>query len=459
MCADTHLGTERETLLHVAEGLLADAKRHGAEAADVMASHGTDFEVKVADGAIVTLTQATAKGLGLRVFVDGRMGFCTTSDFTSASLARVAERAVALAREAAPDEHNGLADAAPTRIDSGDDLDLFDPAVTELSAETKIAWAHALERSARSVDPRVSRFRDSGVGNGVSVSVLVTSTGAIRTQRNTAISLWCNPIACERDELQTEVWYDAKSHVDDLETVEAIGQRAGRRAVRMLGARKIKTQQVPVIFEPQESAGLVAGLVGALDGDMVFKRATFLADKLHNLIAVPALSIVDEPHLRRGLGSCRFDGEGLETRKRALVDQGKLAGFLYDSYTARKACVSPTASARRGWNSLPSAGTFNLTLLPGAGSLASMIKESPKALLVTRGLGRGLNSVSGEYSRGANGLWIEHGEIVHPVQEVTIAGDFIEMLQTIDRVGADVERRGTIGAPSLRIAEMTVSGG
>jgi PmbA protein len=447
-----------ESLLDVAERVVSEARRHGATAADVVAGRAKDFEVKVADGQIVTLTQATSKGLGLRVFVDGRMGFCTTSDFDPAALTQAVERAVLLAREAAVDPHNGLAETPPGRLRAGDELELYDPAVPAVTAEDKIRWAHELEAAARRADRRVVKFRDSGVASGEYDSVLATSGGAARLLRSTSISLWCNPIAEENGELQTEVWWDTKTHLADLEPVERVGHTAGTRAARMLGAKPVKTQTVPVIFEPQMSAGLLSGMLGALDGDMVYKKASFLADKLGAAIAVPALSVIDDPNLRRGAGSSPFDGEGLPTTRKAIIDRGRLTTFLYDSYTARKAGVKPTANARRGVSSLPHAGPFNFIVAAGEADPTEILASAGRALLVTRGLGHGLNTVSGEYSRGANGLWLEHGEVVHPVQEVTIAGDFLTMLTKIDRIGNDFAFFGAAGAPTLRIAEMMVSG-
>ena len=447
-----------DALLDTAETVLRMAKKAGAHQADVVSSRGTDFEVKVADGEIVTLTQATSKGLGLRVFVGGRMGFCTTSDFTPDAIEHAVGRAVALAREAAEDPHNGLPELPAGRIDAGDDLDLYDPEVSALPADRKIEWAHALESAARAAHPSVTRFRDSGVATGDAVSVLVTSSGAVRTMRSSGISLWCNPIAERDGELQTEVWWDSRTHVADLEPVESIGRTAGERAARMLGAKPVRTQSAPVIFEPQMAAGLLAGMLGAIDGDMVYKRASFLSDKLGQRIGSERLTVIDDPLLPRGAGSSPFDGEGLPTSRKAILDRGRLTTFLYDTYTARKAGVQPTANARRGWSSLPGAGVFNYIVQPGTDDPAEIVRSIDRGLLVTRGLGRGVNTVSGEYSRGANGLWIEHGEVVHPVQEVTIAGDFIEMLEGIDAIGSDLQIRGSSGAPTLRIREMTISG-
>lgn len=269
-----------QRLLDVAEEIIGYAKSFGATAADVVASRSTDFEVKVADGKIVTLTQAVAKGLGLRVFVGQHLGFCTTSDFSRDSLEHAARAAVQIAKETADDPHNGLPEIDPGRLDVSTDLELFDPSVLALSPEEKIAWAHGLEDAARAQDPRVSKFRDSGVSNGESYTVLVTSNGASRTGRFTGISMWCNPIAEADGELQTEVWYDSRTHLSDLESVESIGATAARRAARMLGAKPVPTTKAALILEPNIAVGFLGGVLGAIDGDRVHKRASFLADKL-----------------------------------------------------------------------------------------------------------------------------------------------------------------------------------
>lgn len=447
-----------QALLDVSSDIIAHAKRFGATSADVIASRSTDFEVKVADGKIVNLTQAVAKGMGLRVFVGNHLGFCTTSDFSPESLEHAAKRAVEMARESAEDPFNGLPEVETGRIDVPDDLELYDPAVVTLSPDEKIRWAHELEESARATDPRVTKFRDSGVSNGESYTVLVTSDGAVRTGRFTGISLWCNPIAEANGELQTEFWYDSRTHVEDLESVESIGRKAAKRASRMLGAKAVPTTRAPVIFEPNMAVGFLGGILGGIDGDRVHKRASFLAEKLGEQIAVSGITLVDDPLLRRGSGSTPFDSEGLRTYKKKLVDRGRLTMFLYDSYTARKVGAEPTASGRRGYASPPSAGTFNFYAEAGDVDASAIWSGVKRGLVITRGLGRGLNTVSGEYSRGANGLWIENGEVAHPVQEVTIAGDYLTMLGNIDAIGSDLEIRGSSGAPTLRVADVTISG-
>lgn len=451
-----------EQLIDTGSWVLEQAKAAGADEADTVVAYNTDFEVKVADGKIVNLTEATAKGVGVRVFVDGRLGFCTTSDFGRESLATAVQQAVLFAKEAAADPHNGIPQdleaEVPTTATA--DLDLFDSRVVDLPTDEKIRWAHALEEAARAVDPRVSKFRDSGVASGMGTEVLLTSGGALRCMRGTGISLWSSPVVQDPQtgDLQTEVWYDSRTHLEDLDSVESIGHRAAQRAVRMLGAKPVATQRVPVIFENHMAVGLVAGLLSAIDGDMVYKKTSFLAHKLGEQVAASGITLVDDPSLARAVGSAAYDGEGRPTYRKNLIDRGTLTMFLYDTYTARKAGANPTASAQRSYAGLPHVGTFNIYVEPGDADPADILSSSPQALLVTSAMGSGVNPVTGEYSRGVSGLWLEQGEVVHPVQAVTIAGDYLQMLGGIDAVGNDLVMRGSSGAPTLRVAEMTLSG-
>lgn len=446
-------------LQRIAGQAIDAARKAGADSCDVLAACSQDYEVKVADGRVLCLTQATSRSMGLRVFVGGRLGFCTTTDLRPEALVQACQTAVALAREAAQDAHNGLAEdalrAPPTQ---GPNLDLYDPAIGKLTSHEKLAWAHCLEQAARAADPRVQKFRDSGVATSISHQVLATSAGLIYHQPASDISIWSTPVAEAHGELQTDFWYDTQPHLADLASLEEVGTLAANRAARMLGARSVPTQRVPVIFDAPSAAGLIAGMLPALDGDLVHKKASFLAASLGEAIACSHLTVTDDPWRRRGIASTQVDGEGVPTRTKALIDGGKLAMFLYDGHTARKVGVNATGSARRGTTGLPHTGTYNVGVSAGPHSEASLLRDAPRALLVTRGLGQGLNTVSGEYSRGAGGFWLEHGEVVHAVQEVTIAGNYIDMLKNIDGVGDTVTWRGSHGAPMLRVAEMMVSG-
>lgn len=445
-------------LIKKAEQVLDYLKPLGVDEADVVASRGNEFEVKVSCGNVETLTQATSKQLGVRVVVGKRQSFCTSSDFSDENLKYLARHAVEMAHHLEPDPHHGVAEVEPGRIDLGQAFESFDPAILEIPSATKIEWAHQMEQAAREVSPKIQKFGDSGISTGDSHSILITSGGVIRTAAGTGIAAWCNPIAEEGSELQTEFWYDSKTHLEDLDAINLIGTRAGERALRMLGARALPTQSLPIIFEPPMALGFFGGIIGAIDGDLIYKKASFLNEKLGTDIASSQITLVDDPFVKRGAASSLFDGEGNPASKKNLIDKGVLTTYLYDSYTARKAGTQSTGNGQRGAGSLPHIGTFNVYVEPGSTPELELLNECPRALLITRGLGRGVNAVTGEYSRGVNGLLLENGEVVHAVQEVTIAGDMINMMKAVDAVGDQIHFRGSSGAPYVRINDIMVSG-
>jgi PmbA protein len=435
------------------------ARKLGATQADAYAERTRQASVSVRDGDVEQLSQATGKGLGLRVFVSGRLGFAYTSDLGKEGLNDLAARALALAKVAAKDPHNGL----PGEADLARRLPalpgMYDLAVETLGTEWKLAASLEIERAARAEDRRVANFESVGAGDLVSEVALATSTGFAGTYRATSVYLYAVPVARGDDgQLQTGYWVDAKRRLADLEPPEAVGRTAARRAVRMLGARKAKTQRVPVVFEPLVAASFVAGLAAAVDGDMVYKKSSFLGDKLGKRIAPELITVVDDGLRPGGLATAPFDGEGVATRRTALLDRGRLRSFLYDTFTARKAGARSTGSGRRGYAGLPGIRTSNLYLEAGSTPAASLVAGVKNGFYVTAMLGRGADPVTGDYSRGANGLWIREGELCEPVQEVTVAGNMLEMLRAVDAVGDDLDFRGSTGAPTIRFAELMVAG-
>jgi PmbA protein len=285
-----------------------------------------------------------------------------------------------------------------------------------------------------------------------------SSEGACDSARSTSVWTWAAAVASDAGQLQTGHWVDHKRFARDLEAAEAIGDKAARRAVRMLGARKVKTARVPVVFDPFMAAAFIGSLSGAVAGDQVHKKASFLADKLGERIAPESVTLVDDGLLPRGLGTSPFDGEGVACRRTAIVERGVLRSYLYDCATARKARWHSTGNAARSYANLPSIGLNNLYLERGERTPEQILSTVRSGLYVTAVLGRGADPVTGDYSVGANGLWIENGELAFPVQEVTVAGNVLEMLRAIDAVGSDLEFRGSVASPTLRIAEATVSG-
>lgn len=441
----------------LAKKLVQRATKKGAKQAEAYVEVGRQADVRVRDGQIEDLTQATSKGVGLRVFVKGRLGFAFSSDFDPSTLDAFVDRAVALAEASAPNRLNGL----PDQRDLGRFPDvgpLFDPEVASLPPDWKINAALEMEKVARASDTRIKTIDSVSAGEGVHEVYLANSAGVHGSYQGTSVYLYTAAVAADGDQLQRSYWYDAQRFFADLESPEAVARRAAERTVRLLGAKKVKSQKVPVIFDPTMAAGFVGSVAGAANGDAVYKKSSFLAARLGQRIAPAWITLVDDGLKPRGLGTSPFDGEGVPTRRTAIVERGVLKSFLYDSFTARKAKAQSTGNASRGYRSLPHIGTNNLYLEPGTKSPEELIREVPSGFYVTAMLGHGANTVTGEYSRGANGLWIENGELTRPVQEVTVAGNLLDMLEQLDAVGSDLTFHGSTGAPTIRFKELTVSG-
>ncbi|MBX5482535.1 MAG: TldD/PmbA family protein [Myxococcaceae bacterium] len=442
----------------LAKKLVQRAARKGATQAEAFIQVGRESSVRVRDGAIEDLTQATSRGVGLRVIAGSRLGFAYTSDFNPATLDAFVDRALQLASAAAPNRHNGLPKKADLegRQDVGP---LFDPAVANLPADWKVKTALEIERAAKAFDPRVTTFDSVGAGDHVSEVYVASTEGLSDSYQGTYVFMYAVPVATDgHGGLQTSYWVDYKRFLDELDTPEAIGTEAARRAVRMLGAKKVKSQKVPVIFDPLMAATFVGNVAAAASGDLIFKKSSIFVGRLGKKVGASGVTIVDDGLLARGLGTSPFDGEGVPTRRTPLIEAGVLKGFLYDAFTARKAGAKSTGNASRGYASLPHIGFNNLYLERGDVSPETLIGEVKNGFYVTAMLGHGANVVTGEYSRGANGLWIRDGELAEPVQEVTVAGDLLGMLSSIDGIGSDLTLRGPVGAPTIRFSELTVSG-
>lgn len=441
-----------------AKKVVERAKKLGASQAEVFLETSRQSSVRVREGEIEDLSQATSKGLGLRVIGGGRLGFAYTSDFDPSTIDGFVARALALAKAAAADKRNGLPDAKALSARNKLKLELFDPAVAELSSEWKIQAALNVERAARAADPRVTNIESAGAGEYVSETFIASSEGLEDRAKGTYVYLYAQPVASQDGQLQVGSWSDTQRFLSDLQTPEEVGKIAAQRAVRMLGARKAKTSRVPVVFDPQIAASFVGSLASAVNGDMIFKNASFLNGKLGEKIAPGFITIVDDGLLPRGYATGPFDGEGVATRTTPVVEGGVLQSYLYDTYTARKQGAKTTGNASRGYASLPHIGVNNFYLKPGTQKAEALIKPIKQGLYVTNMLGRGANTITGDYSRGANGIWIENGELAYPVQECTVAGNMLQMLSAIDGLGDDLVFRGAVNAPTLRFAELTVAG-
>ncbi len=441
----------------LAKKIVQRARRRGADEAEIFIQVGRQADVRVRDGDIEDLTQATSKGAGLRVFVKKRLGFAWTSDFSDQSVDLFVDRAIALAEASAPNRQNGLPEAKG-QLPIADVGSLYDAEVASLPPDWKINASIEMEKIVRSFDSRIQAIDSVGAGESVSEIYLASSTGASHAYQCTSVYLYASPVASDGTQLQTSTWYDAKRFFADLESPEQIAREAARRAVRLLGAKKVKSQRVPVIFDPSVAASFVGSIAAAANGDSVFKKASFLATRLGEKLGPASVTIVNDGTLARGLATAPFDGEGVATRRTAIVERGVLSSFLYDVFTARKARAHSTGSASRGYRSLPNIGTSNLYLEAGTHNPLDLIAEVPNGFYVTAMLGHGANMVTGEYSRGANGLWIENGELTQPVQEVTVAGNLLDMVANIAAIGNDLSFRSATASPTIRFRELTVAG-
>ena len=439
----------------LAAELLKAARSAGADAADMIVSEGTEFSVTVRKGEIETLTEAGSKALGLRVFVGRRTASTYTSDFSWPTLLRLTEEAVGMARVTSEDAAAGLPDETfpPEAIELG----LFDASSLELPPAERIERARRAEAAALAV-PGIDNSQGASWGSGEGSLVLANSRGFMGGYRTSSVSLSVVPQAERDGQMERDHWYTTGRGLADLESPEAVGRKAAERTLRRLGARQVKTAEVPVVFDPETAGEILGTLFAAISGYAVFRNATFLKDRLGQPVASPLVTLVDDGRRVRGLGSRPFDGEGQPTRRNQPIEKGVLRYWLCDAYSGRKIGARPTGTARRGVGGGPGVGASNLYFEPGEATPEAILASTARGLYVTDLIGSGVNVVTGDYSQGAVGHWIENGRLTYPVHEVTIAGNLREMLMDVDAVGNDLVFRGASASPTLRIRKMTVSG-
>ena len=442
--------------LQLAEDLLRQARAAGADAADVIVGEGTDFSVTVRKGEVETLQDAGSKALGLRVFVGRRTANSYTSDFSPAALHALVRETVEMARVTGEDPAAGLPDEVAPAEEL--DLGLFDPSPAALPTAERIDWARRAEAAALGASPEITNSQGGSYHSGEDVVVLGNTAGFLGTYRSSSVSFSVVPVAERDGQMERDFWFAAGRGLSELPTPEEVGRIAAERTLRRLGARRVATAEVPVVFDPETAGELLGHLFRALSGYAVFRGATFLKDRLGEMVASPLVTVVDDGRRPRGLGSRPFDGEGLPTRRNVPVEGGVLRYFLCDSYAARKIGARSTGSARRGVAGGPTVGASNLYLEAGSTPPEQILGEVERGLYVSDLIGFGVDLVSGDFSQGAVGHWIEKGRLVHPVSEVTIAGNLKQMLPDIDAVGSDLVFRTSTAAPTLRVRRMTVSG-
>jgi PmbA protein len=443
--------------LGIGSDLLARARRKGASGGDVVVVEGGHFSGQVRMGSIEKLSQAQEKRLGLRLFFGKRSAIVSTSDFSKESLDELLDQACALAQATAEDEASGLPEPEHG-IKNPPDMDLYDPAPSALSVEEKIRLALRAEEAARSVDARISNSEGAEFGHADRRVYYTSSNGTAGWYASGSVSLSATPVAAQNGQMERDYWYSAKRKYSDLASPESVGREAARRALRRLGARKVRTSEAPVVFDPETAADFIGTLAQAVNGYALYKRASFLLGRLGQTIASTGVTITDDGTIRGGLGSRPFDGEGLASRKTTVIEKGVLKSYLLDTYSARKLGLSSTGNAARSVGDAPTASSSNFYLEKGPHSPAEIIRSVKSGLYVTEMIGFGVNLVTGDYSKGAVGLWIENGELAYPVHEITIAGNLSRMLQEIEMVGDDLEFRGSIASPTVKIARMTIAG-
>jgi len=441
----------------LASDLLAMAKRGGATEADVVIADGENLSVQVRLAAVDRLTKAREKRLGLRVFTGKRSASTSTSDFSTASLKQLVEQTCTLARAVVEDQISGLP-AAEEMAKEQPDLDLHD--TTRLDTDRQIELARRAEAAAMAADERITNSEGADFDSSSGRIVLANSHGFAGEYRSSSFSLSVSPIAVDpaTGAMQRDAWYGVQRKFRKLESPEAIGTEAAKRAVRRLGARKVGTKRVPVVFDQEMAASLMGNLCGAVSGYSLYKGASFLIGQLGKQLAPDCVTIYDDGRMVGGLGSRPFDGEGLATRKNTIVDKGRLTSYLLDAYSGRKLGLPSTGNASRSVGESPSVGPTNFYLAPGSRSAADIIGTVKEGLYVTELIGFGINMVTGDYSRGASGFWIENGELAYPVEEITIAGNLKQMFRDIELIGNDLSFRGRIASPTIKLTEMTVAG-
>jgi len=443
---------DQSALTTLAERLVAAARRAGADAADAIAERGVSQSVEVRDGTVEETERSEGDNMGLRVLVGRRQAVVSTNDLKG-DIDALAARAVAMARVAPEDKFAGLADR-DLLVKTVPDLDLLDPqlpSVAQLEETARAAEAAGLAVKG------VTKSGGASASAGIGGMVLVTSTGFAGAYLGSRHGVSMQAIAGEGTGMEQDYDFSSALHAADLAAPADIGRTAGERAVRRLNPRKVATKPVPVVFDPRIAGSLIGHLASAINGSAIARKTSFLKDRLGQQIFSSGIRVIDDPLRRRGLRSHPFDAEGVAGQRRALVDDGTLTSWILDSATARELGFQTTGHAQRGVSSTPSPGASNLHLEPGRASPAELIADIAEGLYVTDLIGMGANMVTGDYSRGASGFWIEHGELTYPVSEITIAGHLDDIFRSLTPAN-DLAFRFGINAPTVRIEGLTVAG-
>ena len=437
-----------EQLQQITQDVLKIAKQAGAYSAETEVSFGTGQNVSVRLGETENIEYNRDKGISVTVYFGEQKGHASSSDLSPQALKDTVEAACNIAKYTAKDPFCGLADAQLMAIEL-QDLDLYHP--WQLSVDEAVEIAKACEAAAIDVDKaRITNSEGAGVSNSESIFAYANSHGFVGGYASSRHSISCSVIAEENGNMQRDYWYTSARDFKDMDSASYVGNLAGQRTIRRLGARTIQTGQYPVLFEAPLASGLISSLIGAISGGSLYRKSSFLLDSLGKKVASSVLNITEDPHIKKGVASSSFDSEGVATHARQLVENGVLQGYMLSSYSARKLGMQSTGNA---------GGSHNLIVQSTGQNLAEMLQLMGTGLLVTEVLGHGLNMVTGDYSRGAAGFWVENGVIAYPVEEITIAGNMKDMLNQIVAIGTDVIKNSSKLTGSILIERMTVATG
>jgi len=440
----------------LAENIVKKALKLGADEAETYLENGREFEVTVRNGDVETIKQATSKGVGLTVFKEKKLGFSYTSDFSDESIEEFVKKTVQFSLVADSKPWNGLPDLKKGQLK---DLDLFDLSIADIPNEKKIKIAKEVERIALAYDKRITKTEGGWFGDYENEVFIVNSEGVSLSSRHTGSYFGAAVIATEGNDMQAGSWGSSKRHFKDLETIEKVAKKAGKRAVEKLGAKPVQTQKAPVVYDRYAAGSFWYGILRAMDGDSVYKKVTFLTNYLNEPIASELITIVDDPTIPRHVASLPFDGEGKITSKNILIDRGVLRMFIYDSITARKAGIKVATITRRGGYRSPAYASFiNVIVQNGNMDREEIISGIKNGFYVTGVRGIGTDIPTGNYSCGASGFWIKDGEIAFPVDGITLGGNALDMLKSIEVTANDIDIRGSLNSPSFKVPEMTIGG-
>ena len=436
----------RQSLESTACGAVGLARGLGADQAEAAISHDEGFSVTVRMGELESVERQRDRGLSVTVYRGGRKGSASTVDYSPDAVEQTVRKAMSIAEFTAEDEYAGLADAE-LMADKLPDLDLYHPWAIDIAGAEELA--RRAEDAARGADERIANSEGATVSTGGGVRAYANSHGFCAGFPASSHTLSCSVVAGEDGSLERDYWYTTARVPGELETAESVGETAAGRTIRRLGARQLSTRTVPVVFPAELARGLFGHLVGAITGTSQYRKASFLLDAAGQRIFPEFIEIREDPYIPRAMGSAAYDSEGVATRRRKLVEEGVLGGYVLSSYSARRLGMQTTGNA---------GGVRNLIVAPNGGSLEALLGECPQAFLVGELLGQGVNTVTGDYSRGAAGFWVEDGAIVHAVHEVTLAGNLRDVFKGILYVGSDVDTRGSIRCGSVLVEGLTVAG-